>query len=57
MSCVRWNDKRSVGWSRRFADLAVVAMLAIGGTFQTPAHAAELWVGAATVDITPESGG
>jgi hypothetical protein len=34
--------------------LAVVAMLALAGMFQTPARAAQLWVGAATVDITPE---
>ena len=54
MSYVKWNDKRSVGWSRPCAGLAVAVMLALAGMFQTPARAAELWVGAATVDVTPE---
>ena len=45
MSYVKWNDRPSAGWPRRSAHLAVVAMLALAGMFQTPARAAELWVG------------
>lgn len=54
MSYVRLNDKRFVRWWGRVAQLALVAVVALGGTVQSAARAAELWVAAATVDITPE---
>ena len=54
MSCVRLNDKRFVRWRGRVAELALVAVVALGGTVQSATRAAELLVGAATIDITPE---
>ncbi|MFO7906979.1 MAG: hypothetical protein R6U98_30260 [Pirellulaceae bacterium] len=54
MSCTRLKDKRFVRWSGPIVGLAVVTVLALGGTAPSAARAAELWVGAATVDITPE---
>jgi len=54
MSYVRLHDKRFVRWSGPVAGLALAAVVALGGTVQSAARAAELWVGTATVDITPE---
>ena len=54
MNGVKWNNKWLVGWSLRFTSLTVVSILAMGSTFPTLVWAAELWVGAETVDITPE---
>lgn len=54
MRSARLRDARFIQWLRGVVGLAVMAIVAWGAMFAPAACAAELWVGAATVDITPE---
>jgi len=48
------GTRRFARWSTRIRGLIVAALLLAGAGFQLPTQAAQLWVAATTVDITPD---